>query len=192
MNNCFIPLCFFIAILASCTKSNVTTEITLNAGFEKPNPILLNQSADSSDRLAVLNPPFVDLFCQDIPAVIVPQIYVDESIELTFAKVERYTDESSIQPKAIKWQVNGETILQLNSTLKLPYEIGIYSISVIVTLVNDQQLVYNFELEVRDNMVLVIDGYIDPHFCNSCLTILDDFTCCSHQHQFSYVCPGLN
>lgn len=191
MNNCIKTLCFLIIVLSSCTKSNINSDFKLNVGIEKPDPIILNQSVDNSDRLAVLNPPSVNFICQDIPAVIVPQINIDESIKLIFAKVSRYYDEPSIQPKAIKWEVNGETILQLNSTLKLPYEIGIYTISVLVTLESEQQLVYNFELDVSDNMVLVIDGYIDPFFCNRCLTILPGYTCCSHHHGFSYVCPYL-
>jgi len=188
MNNCFIKLCFFILILSSCTKGNLTNENVPNFELEEPEAIIINQPAVNSDRLAVLNPPSVDLYCFHTPAVIVPQVEVNESINLIFARAHQYNGEP-IKPKAIKWQVNGEPILQLTSQLKLPYEIGDYHVNTMVTLLNGDQLIYEFTLDVKENMVLTNDGYIDYFGCRRCLTLIPIEPCCSHQHWGAFVCP---
>lgn len=188
MNNYFIKLCFFILILSSCTKGNLTNENVPNFELEESEAIIINQPAVNSNRLAVLNPPSVDLYCFHTPAVIVPQVEVNESIKLIFASVQGYSTEP-IRPKAIKWQVNGETQLQLTCELILPYEIGDYDVSTAVTLLNGDQLIYEFTLDVKENMVLTNDGFIDYFGCRRCLTLIPIEPCCNYEHSVSFVCP---
>jgi len=188
MNNCFTKLCLLITILSSCTKANFTNELVPSYEISEPE-IISNQYDVYPDRIVPLNPPFVSMICgfeSHTPAVIIPAIHVNQGIELIFAKVLEYEGEA-VKPKAIKWQVNGETILQLTSQLMLPYETGHYDFNVVVTLINGNQLNYDFGLNVTNDMVLHNGIYLNDFFCPNCLTILS--FCCSNPSGPSFICP---
>jgi len=135
-----------VLLLSSCEKDTLT-----------PLP---------SGREAILEP--IIIFDQDChlntPAFLVPKVFpsgTNKSIQIHYEINDKYTGNINPAPRAIKWQVGGETQLQLTDKLKLPYAFGRYQFDVVATLKTGQQLEYSFEFDVNNNLPLENDGCIN-------------------------------
>jgi len=194
MNNAITKCCIFILILSSCTKVNFNNEITADVLLLEVETETANQEDINSERLVSLNPPSVNLNCSESSAVLIPRIITGESIELIFAKVAEYEGEPAT-PKAIKWKVNGQTILQLTDHLKLPYQLGYYYFEVLVTLKNGNELSFGFDIDVTADLMVDEQGYIDYQYyswfaCNRCIIF---GPCCAHPYNNILVlCPFIS
>jgi len=165
----FLLIIAITALLSSCTKDILTPE----------NPVVLSESSieliypdeltSSTGRVVVLDPPSVSQLCKpNTPSIMIPRILVGDKIEIIYTDIQEFN--GNVEPKSINWKVNGETVLQLTSTLELPYVTDEYIIEVIVKLKNGGERMYNFTLNVTHDMPLDSDGYIEYNEEDTCVT----------------------
>jgi len=178
----------FTALFGSCTKDNPTPENLVISSeessflLEKPSILqeehlhlfennLIPKSTieliypENSGREAIFNPPSVSQQCRsDIPSILIPQIFVNDRIEICYVGVLECPED--FKPKSIRWEDLNENkiILQLTDVLKLPYKEGNLNIKATVILEDNTELEYELCLNISDNIQLDNKGYIiyDP------------------------------
>lgn len=167
----FLLLLAIAVLISSCAKDhptlvNTATQTQSSIEFIYPDD---SDTGGSDVRIASFNPPSTSQPCKsNTPSILVPRILVGESIEIIYANIEEFS--ANVDPKSIKWNVNGETKLQLTTTLKLPYAIGVYAIEVIVTLEDGTEREYEFVLDVTHDIPLDNEGYIGYNPNDLCVT----------------------
>ncbi len=167
-----------VALLNSCTKdfptpdkpdSYIADDEILNSAIEFFYPET-PESNQSPSRIAPFVPFSTSQACKTgTLSILTPQIIVGQSVNIIYSNIDEYSG-VKVNPKAIEWIVDGETILQLTTKLQLPYVIKEYNIEVIVSLEDGTKKSFDFKVDVTHNMPLDNDGYIEFDDEDSCVT----------------------
>jgi len=167
----FLLLVAITALLGSCTKDYPAPENTSllpvpSIEFFYPEG---SEIGSSTERPAFFDPLSTSQPCKsNTSSILVPRIIVGNRIEVIYANIKEFS--SNIDPKGIRWVVNDETLVQIATTLKLPYIHGKYKIKAIVTLKDDTERLFEFTLDVSHDMPLDKEGYIDYNQPDPCVT----------------------
>lgn len=174
----FLLLLAITALLSSCTKDYPAPE---NPNFyiaddETYHPAIEFFYPDNSDserppsRIAPFIPFSTSQSCKSgTLSILTPQIIEGEYVNIIYSNIDEYT-RVKVNPKAIEWIVNGETMLQLTTKLQLPYAIMEYDIEVTVSLEDGTEKLFGFKINVTQDMPLDTEGYIDFDEDDPCVT----------------------